>query len=306
MDQPPATPSPAVIAFRALHEAGCFVLPNPWDTGTAIVLGQLGFKALATTSAGMAFARGLPDTVAAVSRDVMLAHIREIVAATSLPVNADYQSGYARDEGELAANVALCVATGVAGLSIEDATGDPAAPLYERATAVARVRAARAAIDATGTGALLTGRCEAWLVGDPDPLRTAIDRLVAYADAGADCLYAPGVREDEQIAAIVRAVAPKPVNVLMSGRVPGLTVERLAELGVRRVSVGSGLSRVAWGAFLRAARELASKRDVRRLHGRRPLRRDRRLLHQAGVTMGDARGPLCSGWSPRIDVRSRP
>jgi 2-methylisocitrate lyase-like PEP mutase family enzyme len=259
VDRPLTTPSPAVHAFRALHASGCFVIPNPWDVGTAVVLGRLGFKALATTSAGMAFARGLPDTVAAVPRDVMLAHVREVVTATSLPVNADFQAGYGRDADEVGANVALCVATGVAGLSIEDASGDRAVPLYERGAAVARVRAARTAIDASGTGVLLTARCEAWLVGDAEPLATALDRLVAYADAGADCLYAPGVRDAEQIATLVRAVAPRPVNVLMSGPVAGLTVARLADLGVRRVSVGSGLSRVAWGAFMRAARELAEQ-----------------------------------------------
>jgi 2-methylisocitrate lyase-like PEP mutase family enzyme len=257
MNETPSSPSPAVLAFRALHESGCFVLPNPWDAGTAVVLRQLGFKALATTSAGMAFARGLPDDVGAVARDVMLAHIREVVAATPLPVNADFQSGYAHDPGGVAENVALCVATGAAGLSIEDATGDRATPLYERTAAVARVRAARAAIDATGAGVVLTARCEAWLVEDPEPQRTALDRLVAYADAGADCLFAPGVRDPDQIATIVRAVAPKPVNVLMSSHVPGLTVTRLSDLGVRRVSVGSALARVAWGAFVRAARELA-------------------------------------------------
>jgi 2-methylisocitrate lyase-like PEP mutase family enzyme len=256
MHQMPSTSSPAILAFRTLHESGCFVLPNPWDAGTAVVLQQLGFKALATTSAGMAFARGLPDAVWAVARDVMLAHIREVVAATPLPVNADFQSGYAHDPEGVAANVTLCVATGAAGLSIEDATGDPAVPLYERSAAVARVRAARRAIDATGTGAVLTARCEAWLLGDAEPLRTALDRLVAYADAGADCLFAPGVRDLDQIATIVRAVAPTPVNVLISAPVPGLTVARLGDLGVRRVSVGSALARVAWGAFIRAAREL--------------------------------------------------
>src|SRR5262249_39458347 len=187
-----------------------------------------GSKALATTSAGMAFARGLPDDVGAVERDVVLAHVREVVAATPLPVNADFQAGYAHDPEGVAANVALCVATGVAGLSIEDATGDRATPLYDRSAAVARVRAARAAIDTTGSGVGLTARCEAWLVGDPEPLRTALDRLVAYAEAGADCLFTPGVRDPGEIAEIVRAVAPKPVNVLMSAPVPGLTVARLA------------------------------------------------------------------------------
>jgi 2-methylisocitrate lyase-like PEP mutase family enzyme len=271
MHESPSPRSSAVLAFRALHESGSFVLPNPWDVGTAVVLHQLGFKALATTSAGMAFARGLPDAVGAVPRDIMLAHVREVVAATPLPVNADFQDGYAPDPEGVAANVGLCVATGVAGLSIEDATGDGSAPLYDRSAAVARVRAARAAIDATGSGVVLTARCEAWLVGDPKPLHTALDRLVAYADAGADCLFAPGVRDPEQIAAIVRAVAPKPVNVLMSAPIPGLTVARLSDLGVRRVSVGSALARVAWGAFVRAARELAAAGSFEAFAGALPF-----------------------------------
>ncbi len=249
--------SPAIAAFRALHESGCFIIPNPWDVGTALYLRHLGFKALATTSAGVAFTRGLPDEVSAVPLDAMLTHIREIVAATPLPVNADFQSGYARDPEGVAANVRLCVDTGVAGLSIEDATGDSEMPLYERALAVERIRAARTAIDATGAPVVLTARCEAWLVGHPDPARTALDRLVAFADAGADCLYAPGVRDPDIIAALVKAVAPKPVNVLISTPVPGLTLSRLADLGVRRVSVGSALARVAWNGFIRAARSLA-------------------------------------------------
>ena len=248
-----------VAAFRALHRSGCFLLPNPWDVGSAVRLEQLGFKALATTSAGFAFTRGLPDAVGAVRLEEVLGHCREIAAATSLPVNADFQSGHADDEDGLAKNVAACVRTGVAGLSIEDAGGDPAAPLFPRARAVERVRAARRAIDASGIPVVLTARCEAFLVGDRDPAATALDRLVAFADAGADCLYAPGVRDPEAIAAIVKAVAPKPVNVLMSSPVPGLTLARLADLGVRRVSLGSALSRVAWGGFLRAARELLER-----------------------------------------------
>jgi 2-methylisocitrate lyase-like PEP mutase family enzyme len=271
MNPPLSTPSAAVLAFRALHESGCFVLPNPWDVGTAVILHQLGFKALATTSAGMAFARGRPDDVGAVARDVVLAHVREVVAATPLPVNADFQAGYAPDPDGVAANVALCAATGVAGLSIEDATGDRATPLHERSAAIARVRAARTSIDGTATGLVLTARCEAWLVGDPEPLRTALDRLVAYADAGADCLFAPGVRDPDQIAEIVRAVSPKPVNVLMSAPVPGLTIARLSDLGVRRVSVGSALARVALGAFVRAARELAEAGSFDALAGALPF-----------------------------------
>lgn len=248
---------PAVAAFGALHESGCFVLPNPWDVGTALYLRHLGFQALATTSAGFAFARGLPDDVGVVAVDAMLAHVREIVAATPLPVNADFQSGFARDPEGVATNVTLCVRTGVAGLSIEDATGEREAPLYERSLAVERIRAARRAIDTTGIPVILTARCEAWLVGHPDPVRTALDRLVAFADAGADCLYAPGVRDPDVIATIVKAVAPKPVNVLVSAPGPGLSVRELADLGVRRVSLGSALARVAWGAFMRAARSLA-------------------------------------------------
>ncbi len=247
--------SSAVTRFRTLHGSGCFVLPNPWDVGTAVYLEHLGFDALATTSAGFAFSRGLPDTVSAVTRDAMLAHISEVVEATSLPVNADFQTGYADEPEGVATNVALCIATGVAGLSIEDASGDTAAPLYEFDLAVERIRAARAAIDASGVPAVLTGRCEAWLVGQPDPARVSLERLVAYADAGADCLYAPGVRDHGEIAAIVKAVSPKPVNVLVS--TPGnLSISRLADLGVRRVSVGSALARVAWGAFIRAARSI--------------------------------------------------
>jgi 2-methylisocitrate lyase-like PEP mutase family enzyme len=247
--------SSCVASFRALHESGCFVLPNPWDVGSAVYLQHLGFPALATTSAGFAFSKGRADN--RVSRDDVLAHLREVVAAVSIPVNADFEGAFARDPEGVASNVALCTATGVAGLSVEDATGDPAAPLYEDALAVERVRAARAAIDASGTGVVLTARCEAWLVGHPEPRRTALERLAAYSDAGADCVYAPGVRERADIEEIVRAVRPKPVNVLVSAPVPGLSVAALAEMGVRRVSLGGALARTAWGAFIRAARELA-------------------------------------------------
>jgi len=254
-----------VDAFRKLHQSGCFVLPNPWDVGSARFLAQAGFAALASTSAGLAFSRGLPDTITALPREAVLAHLQELAAATPLPLNADFQSGYASDPEGVGESVALCVRTGVAGLSIEDASGDPAAPLFERAVAVERIRAARAAIDASGTGVLLTARCEAWLVGDRDPAKTAIDRLTAFAEAGADCLYAPGVRDLAAIAEIVRAVAPKPVNVLVSS--PGLTVAMLAELGVRRVSLGSALCRVAWGAVMRAAREIAETGSFEGLGG---------------------------------------
>ncbi len=247
----------AVTEFRALHKSGCFIIPNPWDIGSAKYLRHLGFKALATTSAGFAFTRGLADSTKSLSRDVMLAHIREIVAATPLPVNADFQSGYADDPDGVARNVALCVQTGVAGLSIEDATGSTFMPLYDHALAVERIRAARGAIDATGIPVVLTARCESWLVGHPDAARVALERLVAFANAGADCLFAPGLRDADMISAIVKAVAPKPVNVLMSSAVPGLSFSRLADLGVRRISVGSALARVAWGGFIGAARSIA-------------------------------------------------
>jgi 2-methylisocitrate lyase-like PEP mutase family enzyme len=253
----PRDQSAAVAAFRALHASGCFVLPNPWDAGSAAFLHHLGFRAMASTSAGFAFTLGLPDEVRVVPVDAVLAHLRELVRATPLPVNADFQSGYARDAEGVAANVARCIATGVAGLSIEDATGEPAAPLYERSVAIERIRAARGAIDASGIPVILTARCEAYLVGAPDAARVALDRLVAFADAGADCLFAPGARDEGEIAAIVKAVAPRPVNVLVSGPSATLSVARLADLGVRRVSVGSALARVAWGAFMRAAKGLA-------------------------------------------------
>jgi len=253
MNDANSTQSSAIAAFRDLHASGCFVLPNPWDVGSAVYLQHLGFKALATTSAGFAFSRGLPDSVSAVPRDLMLGHISEVVGATPLPVNADFQTGYADEPESLAANVLLCIATGVAGLSIEDASGDTATPLYEFDLAVERIRAARNAIDASGIPVVLTARCEAWLVGQTDPLPVALERLAAFAEAGADCLYAPGVREPDDIAAIVKAVSPKPVNVLVSAPNPALSVSRLADLGVRRISVGSALARVAWGAFIRAA-----------------------------------------------------
>ena len=243
-------------AFRTLHERGCFVIPNPWDAGTARYLRHLGFKALATTSSGFSFTKALPDTDWAVPVEMALAHIAEIVDATELPVNADFESGYAHKPEGVARNVKLCVGTGVAGLSIEDSTGDKDKPLYDLALGVERMRAARAAIDASGAEVLLTGRAECYLVGHPDPLKESIRRLQAYAEAGADVLYAPGPRKRDEIKAIVEAVAPKPVNVLMSSNV-GLAVEDLAAIGVRRISVGSALSRAAWGAFIRAAKAIA-------------------------------------------------
>jgi 2-methylisocitrate lyase-like PEP mutase family enzyme len=247
---------PQIETFRALHENGCFLIPNPWDIGSAKILHHLGFKALATTSAGLAFSRGLPDEVSALSLDEVLTHCQDIVTATPLPVNADFQSGYSPDLEGLAKNVTLCVQTGVAGLSIEDATGNDASPLYDEATAIERVRIARKAIDATGSGVILTARCEAWLLGIQDCERIARERLIAFAEAGADCLYAPGIKDPKVIADIVHAVAPKPVNVLMSAPVPGLSVAKLADLGVRRISVGSALSRVAFGAFIRSAESI--------------------------------------------------
>jgi 2-methylisocitrate lyase-like PEP mutase family enzyme len=241
--------------FHKLHEAGCFVIPNPWDIGTTRYLQHLGFKALATTSAGFAFSRGVPDNT--VTRDAMLAHIAEIVAASDLPVNADFEGGYAHEPDGVAESVRLCVGTGVAGLSIEDSTGDKEKPLYDLDLAAARIRAARAAIDRAGGDVLLTGRAECFLVGRPD-LDETIGRLKAYAAAGADCLYAPGIRSREQISAVVKAAAPKPVNLLMPGAL-GLTVDDVAGLGVRRISVGGTISRVAFGAFIRAAKQIASE-----------------------------------------------
>jgi 2-methylisocitrate lyase-like PEP mutase family enzyme len=242
-------------AFRALHARDCFAIPNPWDIGSARYLQHLGFKAIASSSAAFAFSRGLPDN--AVPRDVMLAHIRELVQATDIPVNADFENGFASVPEELARNVSLCVETGVAGLSIEDSTGDKAKPLYEKEHATERIRAARAAIDRTGDDVMLVGRAECFLVGQDD-ISEVVRRLQAYAEAGADCLYAPGLDTREQIVAVVQAVAPKPVNILISAP-GGLTMNDAAALGVRRVSVGGALARVAWGSFMRAARELAEQ-----------------------------------------------
>ncbi len=242
-------------AFRLLHESGCFVLPNPWDVGSARFLQGLGFKALATTSSGHAWSQGFPD--GAVPLGGVLAHLREIVEASDLPVNADFGNGFAPDAAGVEANVGLAIDTGVAGLSIEDATGDIAQPLFDVDTAVNRIRAARAAIDKAGGDTLLVGRAECFLVGRPD-LDETIHRLKRYADAGADCLYAPGIRTREQIAAVVAAVAPKPVNLLV-GSAGGLAMEEIAALGVRRVSVGGALARTAWGAFANAAKVLAEQ-----------------------------------------------
>jgi 2-methylisocitrate lyase-like PEP mutase family enzyme len=241
-------------AFRRLHESGCFVIPNPWDVGSARYLQGLGFEALASTSSGAAWSMGLPDY--GVTLDTAIAHIRALVEATDLPVNADFESGFAPHAEGVARHVARCLETGVAALSIEDSTGDEARPLYGLSEAVERLRAARAAMDESGGGALLVGRAECFLTGHPRPLPEAIRRLQAYAEAGADVLYAPGLRKREDIVAVVRAVAPKPVNVLAVAGIQA-TVAELAELGVRRISVGGGLARAAWGGFIRAAREIA-------------------------------------------------
>jgi len=238
--------------FRKLHQSGCFVLPNPWDVGSALLLQGMGFKALASTSSGYAWSTGRRDN--SVTCDDVVAHLKALCAATDLPVNADFEAGFAHDPEGVAANVARGVATGVAGLSIEDSTGDPSAPLYEIALAAERMRAARKAIDANGGDVLLVGRSEGFLVGRPD-MDATITRLTAYAEAGADCLYAPGIRTKKQIETVVSALAPKPVNVLISE--PGLTVAELEDLGVRRISIGGALARTAWAGFLRAAREIA-------------------------------------------------
>ena len=265
MSDAPLSPPNPIARFHRLHAEGCFILPNPWDVGTARYLHHLGFKALATTSAGYAFTRAKPD--GAISRDEMLAHIREVVVATPLPVNADFLSGFADGPAEVAENVARCVATGVAGLSIEDSTGRKKTPLYDRSLAIERIAAARSAIDESGLRVLLTGRCEAFLVQEPDPLRTSLDRLTAYAEEGADCLYAPGVAAPDEVAAIVKAVAPKPVNVLLSGFNSHLTLAQMRDLGVRRVSVGSGLALAAWGEFMRAAGAMATEGSFAALAG---------------------------------------
>ena len=241
-----------VAAFRHLHSSGCFVMPNPWDVGTARALEQMGFQALATTSAGFAWTLGRADNQ--VVLDEALEHLRLVADAVAVPVNADFQGGFAVDSEHVGANVKLAVATGIAGLSIEDSTGDEADPLYELDLAVERIRAARGAIDESGTGVILTGRSEGFVVGRPD-IDETIRRLRAYAEAGADCLYAPRIGTVEQVAAIVTAVSPKPVNLLINA--PFITVRDAANLGVRRISVGGTLARTAWRGFLQAAQEIA-------------------------------------------------
>src|SRR5215467_10662401 len=241
--------------FRALHQSGCFVIPNPWNVGSARYLQGLGFKALATTSAGFAHAQGYSD--GDITRDMMLAHFREIAQTTDVPVNADFEGGYADDPDEVAENVKLCVATGVAGISIEDYTEDDANPLYDFDLALKRVRAARDAIDKAGGDVVFTARTEGFIRNRPD-LDETIRRLKAFADAGADCLYSPGIKTREEITATIKAVAPKPVNFL-NGRSFGYTVGDLAALGVRRISVGGTLARVAMHAFVASARQIAQE-----------------------------------------------
>lgn len=242
-----------IAEFHRLHSAGCFVMPNPWDPGSARALESLGFTALATTSSGFAWTQGRADTQ--VPLDEMLDHLRAVAAAVSVPVNADFEGGYAIDPDEVGAHVTRAVATGVAGLSIEDSSGDETEPLLGLDLSVERIAAARHAIDATGTGVLLTGRSEGFIRARPD-LDETIRRLSSYAEAGADCLYAPGIREPAQVSAIVAAVSPTPVNLLINA--PFMTVAEAAALGVRRISVGGTLARTAWGGFLQAAREIAT------------------------------------------------
>ena len=241
--------------FHKLHEGGCFVIPNPWNVGSARYLQHLGFKALATTSSGFAYAQGYADGAA--PRGMVLEHLREIAQATDVPLNADFEGGYANTPEGVAESVRLCVETGVAGLSIEDSTTDDAKPLYDFDLALARVRAARSAIDKAGGDVIFTARTEGFIRGRPD-LDETIRRLKAFADAGADCLYSPGIRTREQIVATVQAVAPKPVNLLMSAAL-GFTVDDVAAMGVRRISVGGTLARVAMNALMRSAREIAEQ-----------------------------------------------
>ena len=238
--------------FRKLHESGCFVIPNPWDVGSARLLAGMGFKALASTSSGFAWSTGRQDNTLPV--EDVLHHLKMLSDAADLPLNADFEAGFADEPEGVAANVTRCVATGVAGISIEDSTDDDKQPLYEFKLAVERMQAARKAIDATEADVMLVGRCESFLIGQPD-LKATIERLLAYADAGADCLYAPGIRSKADIVAIVKAVAPKPVNLLVG--MPGSSVAKIADMGVRRISVGGTMALTAWGGFLRAARDIA-------------------------------------------------
>ncbi|HEX4779144.1 MAG TPA: isocitrate lyase/phosphoenolpyruvate mutase family protein [Usitatibacter sp.] len=241
--------------FRALHESGCFVIPNPWDVGSALMLQKLGFKALATTSSGFAWSQGQAD--GASPRAAVLEHLRALAAATDLPLNADFESGYAADPKGVAESVRMAIDAGVSGLSIEDSTGDASRPLRTIEDAVARLKAARAAIDESGTATLLVGRAENFFLGRPD-IDDTIARLKAYSEAGSDCLYAPGIRTRDHIVAVVKAVAPKPVNLLI-GAESEFTLKDIAAMGVRRISVGGALARAAWGGFMRAARMIADE-----------------------------------------------
>lgn len=252
--------------FRELHESSCFVLPNPWDAGSARLLTHLGFTALATTSSGSAWSSGKPD--GGVSRDAVLAYIRTVVEATDLPVNADFEHGYADDLDDLRENVRLCIETGVAGLSIEDSTGNPEHPLFDIDVAVARIKVAREAIDAAGGDVVLTGRAENFFTGNPD-MDDALQRIKAYAEAGADCLYVPAISTPQQIQAVVDAVAPRPVNLLV-GSASELTVKDYAAMGVRRISIGGGLSLVGWDAVIRAATGLVEEGSFAGLLHQRP------------------------------------
>lgn len=243
-----------VRRFRQLHEAGCFVVPNPWDIGSARVLVGLGFQALATTSSGFAWSAGRRDAQS--TREQTLAHFRALTESVPVPVNGDFRGGFGTEPEEVGDNVALALGTGVAGISIEDSTGDPASPLFDFPLAVNRIRAARRAIDESGTAVLLTGRSEGFIAGRPD-LGETIRRLQAFAEAGAECLYAPGIRTREDVVAVVKAVAPRPVNVLVHGDFT--TVAEMADVGVRRISVGGALARAAWTGFLDAAREIAER-----------------------------------------------
>ncbi|MFB9263321.1 oxaloacetate decarboxylase [Bradyrhizobium erythrophlei] len=250
----PLTAADKRTTFKKMHESGCFILPNPFDVGGARALQQLGFEAVASTSAGFAWSIGKPDN--RVTVDDVCDHLTALSAAVDIPVNADFEGGFAVEPDKVAANVARGVKTGVAGLSIEDSTGDAAKPLFDFKLAVERIKAARKAIDADNSGVVLTGRCEAFLWGQPD-LNLVIERLQAYSEAGADCLYAPGIKTNEEISAVVKAVAPKPVNLLLIA--PSRSLREVADLGVRRISVGASLARMAWAGFMKAAQEMAEK-----------------------------------------------
>jgi 2-methylisocitrate lyase-like PEP mutase family enzyme len=250
----PVTTADKRATFRKLHEKGCFIIPNPFDVGSAIALQQLGFKALASTSAGFAWTIGKADN--RVTVDEVCDHLAALCAAVDIPVNADFEGGFAVKPEDVATNVKRAVKSGVAGLSIEDSTGNKERPLFEMNLAVERIKAARKAIDADNSGVLLTARCEGFLVGVPN-LSVVLDRLQAFSDAGADCIYAPGIKSREEIAAVVKQAHPKPVNLLIGAS--GLSLQQAGELGVRRISVGGSLARSAWGGFMKAAKEMAEK-----------------------------------------------